>query len=141
MLLFQEGDLTIMVRVFKSSLAIAATLLLTLPACKAERDVTSPAEPAAEFEMVVVEAKGCIYCKLFRRDVEPTYVTSKHQKVAPLHYLDVNAERLDRMDLVAPVSIVPTAVLIKDNKEIFRIPGYTGPENFFHSVSYMLRTN
>ena len=33
---------------------------------------------------------------------------------------------------------LPTAVLLHNNREIGRIPGYVGPENFFHAVSHLL---
>ena len=33
---------------------------------------------------------------------------------------------------------LPTAVLLQNNREVGRIPGYLGPENFFHAINHLL---
>jgi len=114
-------------------------LLLTLPlgASRADLDTASiPSNPA--FELVVVEADGCIYCKLFRRDVLPAYEASRQGKEAPVRFLDVNDIETARLDLETAVDVVPTFVIVKSQHEVGRISGYIGPENFFHSISYLI---
>jgi thioredoxin-related protein len=87
---------------------------------------------------VVVEAEGCIYCKLFRRDVLPTYESSEQARDMPVHFVDINDIDANHLDFKTDVDIVPTFVVVKSRHEIGRISGYIGPENFFHSISYLL---
>jgi thioredoxin-related protein len=34
--------------------------------------------------------------------------------------------------------MVPTTVLMQNNREVGRIPGYLGLENFFHAFNHLL---
>jgi thioredoxin-related protein len=56
----------------------------------------------------------------------------------PVRFIDVNDLEAAHLDLKTPVNIVPTFVVVKSRREIGRIPGYVGPENFFHSINYLL---
>ncbi|MEQ1717663.1 MAG: thioredoxin fold domain-containing protein [Hyphomicrobium sp.] len=95
--------------------------------------------PASEnFELVVMEAPGCTYCTLFRRDVLPSYEASPRAKDMPIRFVDVNDEAAEALGLETPVDIVPTFLVLKNHKEVGRIPGYTGPEYFFHTINYLL---
>lgn len=101
-------------------------------------DRTSPLPtPENGFELVVVEADGCIYCGLFRRAVLPAYQLSDDSKAMPIRFIDVNEIETAQLDFTAPVSIVPTFVVVKSRHEIGRIAGYVGPENFFHSINHL----
>ena len=86
----------------------------------------------------MLEAPGCLYCSIFRRDVLPSYTASPRAQTMPMRFLDLNDEAADKLNLTEPVNIVPTVVLMYDHREIGRIPGYVGPENFFHSINFML---
>lgn len=103
-------------------------------------DLETGALPASDLELVVVEAPGCLYCQLFRRDVAPAYVTSARAKTVPMRFVDLNALGNEGVLLASPIDSVPTVLLLKRSKEAGRIPGYTGPENFFHSVNYLIET-
>jgi thioredoxin-related protein len=120
------------------TLLIAALLLAAPPATpKAGLDTTAiPTESA--YQLVVLEAEGCIYCHLFRRDVLPGFAASEQGRQLPVRFLDINAVSDAHLDLQTPVDIVPTFIVVKNNKEVGRIPGYVGPENFYHSISYLL---
>lgn len=92
-------------------------------------------------QLVVMEADGCIYCNIFRRDVLPSYEASERGKDLPVRFIDVNDVETARIELQSPIDILPTFVVIKDNREIGRIPGYMGPEDFFHSINYLLSSS
>lgn len=127
-------------RVLLALVVAALCLAGPVPAGHAARD-TAQTELSATSDglrLVVIEAPGCIYCGLFRRDVLPRYQTSARAKELPLSFLDINNEEADRLSLTAPIQIVPTVLLLKAHKEVGRIPGYVGPENFFHSVNHLL---
>jgi thiol-disulfide isomerase/thioredoxin len=93
---------------------------------------------AASQEIVVFEVDDCSICGLFRDHVLPNYRRSARASELPIRFIDVNAEGVDKMKLIAPIQVVPTVVVIKDGQEVDRISGYTGPENFFELVSRML---
>lgn len=116
----------------------ALLLFLPMTASRAGLDTASVPAASTDFELVIVEAEGCIYCKLFRRDVLPAYQTSEQGKEAPVRFVDVNDMDKAQVDFASPVDIVPTFVVLKSHHEVGRISGYVGPENFFHTINYLL---
>lgn len=116
------------------------SLLMLAPAAssRAGLDAELPPNPGGNLELVVVEADGCIYCELFRRDVLPTYETSEQGKELPVRFVDINDIDADHLDFKADVEIVPTFVVVKSRHELGRISGYVGPEDFLHSIDDLL---
>lgn len=104
-------------------------------------DPSAPVPHYGNLQLVVMEADGCIYCSLFRRDVLPSYQVSERGKDMPVRFLDVNDVPKTGIELQSPIDILPTFVIVKDNHEIGRIPGYMGPEDFFHSINYLLSSS
>jgi thioredoxin-related protein len=104
---------------------------------RAARDIDVPATASAR-ELVVFEAPGCVYCAYFRRDVLPGYLNSQRAAEVPIRFVDV--EHADALEaaLASPLTIVPTVVLLEEGREVNRITGYPGPENFFQMVSRIL---
>jgi thioredoxin-related protein len=124
------------------SLILAAAMLFAgmQSAGHAGLDVEATLPQGENFELVVMEAPGCTYCTLFRRDVLPSYEASPRAKDMPIRFVDVNDEAAEGLGLQSPVDIVPTFLVLKNNKEVGRIPGYTGPEYFFHTINYLIST-
>lgn len=116
----------------------ACVAVLASPASQAALDFTSPSETASDVEIVVVEAPGCIYCHLFRRDVWPFYENSQLAKSVPMRFVDLNSLAVEELALESPIESVPTALVLRQKKELGRVPGYVGPENFFHSIDRLL---
>jgi thioredoxin-related protein len=90
------------------------------------------------YELIAFEAPGCNYCPVFRRDVQPSYATSRAGKTAPLRFIDVNDAAADTLQLASPVTMVPTLVLVRNRVEIGRINGYFGRENMHHMLNALL---
>lgn len=112
---------------------------LPQPAGAAPDRAASTNTPAATgIELIAFEAPGCIYCPILRRDVVPTYEASRAGRTAPLRFVDLNDAAADRIKLVAPITMVPTLVLVRDGVEIGRIPGYMGRENVHRLLDTML---
>lgn len=108
-------------------------------AAPAPESPAAAATAATAIEIIVLEAPGCIYCDLFRSDVKPAYEASPTARAAPLRFLDLNDEAADKLELTGgPVDIVPTVVVMKDHKEVARIAGYLGQENFFRVLHALL---
>lgn len=91
-------------------------------------------------QLYVIEAPGCTYCGVFRDDIAPAYVTSERGKELPLNYLDINDLPGTKLTLAAPVDIVPTFVVVKNNTEVGRVSGFVSAEDFYQSVKYILGT-
>lgn len=129
----------------RSAVVIGAALAVLLSpghpgdaATHAARAASAETAVASATEIVVLEAPGCIYCPIFRRDVLPAYQASARARTAPLRFLDLNDEAADKLPLVGPVTVVPTVVILREHREVARIPGYIGPDNFFHTVDSVL---
>lgn len=120
------------------ALLFALTILASARSSRAGLDLETAALPTGNLELVVIEADGCIYCGLFRRDVLPSYTVSDQGKQMPVRFVDVNDTDKARLDLKTPVDIVPTFIVVKSSHEVGRISGYMGPDDFFHSISYLL---
>lgn len=122
-------------------LAAATALFLTLGVpltSRAGLDLAPTGIRSTPYELIVIEADGCIYCDLFRRDVLPSYEKSEQGRQAPARFIDVNDTVAGQVELKSPISIVPTFIVAKDRKEIGRVPGYVGPENFYHAINYLM---
>ena len=120
------------------ALLFALTMIIPAKSSRADLDLETAALSTGTLELVVIEADGCIYCGLFRRDVLPSYAVSEQGKQMPVRFVDVNDTNTARLDLKSPVDIVPTFIVVKSQHEVGRISGYMGPEDFFHSISYLL---
>jgi thioredoxin-related protein len=94
--------------------------------------------PGPTLELIVIEARGCPMCRLFRDEIAPAYRASARARQAPLRFVDVSFTDPGTLNLVAPVEIVPTVILMRDGAEIDRLVGYTGPEIFMSVVGRML---
>jgi len=120
------------------ALDVLAAAWVMSSAVKAGLDHEAPIPTGSALELVVLEAPGCTYCGLFRRDVLPSYQASERAKDMPIRFVDINDKAADALGLDAPIDIVPTFVVLKNNHEVGRIPGYTGPEFFFHTINNLL---
>lgn len=123
-----------------AAIALVALALAILPpaAGNAARPIATAPIADGALELIVLEVESCIYCSLFRRDVLPKYQASPRAETVPIRFLDLNDEAADDLGLDGPVDIVPTVVLMKQNREVGRVPGYVGPENFFHAVNHLI---
>lgn len=89
-------------------------------------------------ELLVFEHPDCTYCQVFRSTVAPRYQNSQQAAAAPLRFFDIAKSDTDRLVLNSPITMVPTAVLMKDGREVDRIAGYWGPDNFFKMLTFII---
>ncbi len=125
---------------FFPALLIAALIAMS-PASLVRAALNDPSvtAPTNVYELVVVEIEGCTYCDVFRRDVLPAYQASPRSKELPLRFVDLNAPEAAHLQLSeGPLTVVPTVLLVKANREVSRVPGYMGPESFFQSITWMM---
>ena len=122
------------------ALLVLSVALWSVPAGpgRAALSLETGSVAVTEFELVVIEAPGCIYCQLFRRDVAPAYAASQRARSVPIRFTDINDLDTEELALTGPIDSVPTVLVLKGNSEVGRVPGYIGPENFFHSINRLL---
>jgi hypothetical protein len=100
----------------------AATLVVALV-------LTGAAAPAAE--LVMFSRVGCPYCAQFDREIAPIYDKSDEGKVAPLRRVDIHAAIPPDLGSITVERITPVFVLVDKGREIGRIRGYPGEDNFW----------
>jgi thioredoxin-related protein len=91
--------------------------------------LTGSAEKAAE--LVMFSRAGCPYCAQFDREIGPIYEKTDEGKAAPLRRVDINAPIPPDLGSIAVERITPVFVLVDKGREIGRIRGYPGEDNFW----------
>jgi hypothetical protein len=121
-----------------SCLILAAAL--AIPGTRSARAAVdlSIEQPGPTLELIVIEARRCPMCQLFRDEIAPVYRATARANRVPLRFVDVSFTDPATLNLVAPIEIVPTVVLMRDGVEIDRLVGYTGPAIFMNVVGRML---
>ncbi len=114
-----------------------ALLVVTAAATRAALDVDA-APHSTPLQLIVMEAPGCAYCKVFRRDILPSFATSQRGKALPVRFLDVNDLEEANLTLNSSVDMVPTFVLVQDRREVGRIAGYVGRAAFSQLIRRLL---
>lgn len=109
------------------------------PAANSARNEANVSPMSGPYELVVIEVEGCTYCDVFRRDVMPAFVASPQARELPIRFLDLNTPEATKLELTGgPLTVVPTVLLVRENREAGRAPGYMGPDGFFSAVRWML---
>ena len=122
-----------------TGLVLATVLLLPGETQRAQAATEIAAEQAGPtVELLVIEARGCPMCRLFRDEIAPAYRMTARAQRAPLRFIDVAHTDPATLNLSQPVEIIPTVVLMRDGVEVDRLVGYTGPEIFMQAVGVML---
>jgi thioredoxin-related protein len=124
---------------------IVSLLALTMGAGQksyASRDlIPGPAPTGPRLEILVFETESCTYCEIFRRDVAPRYRFAPLSAQAPLRFIDIGKVDVDKIGLSSRLHILPTTVLMKDGREVERIPGLTAAETYYRLLQYMITKN
>jgi hypothetical protein len=103
---------------FARALALVVALLLTGSVARAA-------------ELVMFSRAGCPYCAQFDREIAPIYEKTDEGKAAPLRRVDINAPVPTDLGSVTVERITPVFVLVDSGREIGRIRGYPGEDNFW----------
>ncbi len=98
--------------------------------------LTGPVASAAE--LVMFARAGCPYCEQFDREIGPIYPKTDEGKAAPLRRLDIHASIPPDLGFVRVEPITPVFVLVDHGREIGRIRGYPGEDNFWGLLAGMI---
>lgn len=120
----------------------AAALLMAITGHGLSRAAHTDASstPPPPMEVLVFEHPDCVYCPVFRNRIAERYKQSLHASEAPLRFVDITNTEAKGLGLKAPISVVPTAVVIKRGREVDRITGLWGADHFFKMVSFIIRS-
>jgi hypothetical protein len=93
-------------------------------------------------ELIMVEQRGCLYCKMWHEDVGPEeYSRAAEGVFAPLRRIDLHAPRPEDITFASPLRITPTFVLVDDGRELARMEGYPGEDFFWGLLDRMLKAH
>ena len=93
---------------------------------------------ASAAELVMFSRVGCPYCAQFDREIAPIYDKSDEGKVAPLRRVDIDAPIPPDLGSITVERITPVFVLVDKGREIGRIRGYPGEDNFWGLLAGMI---
>jgi thioredoxin-related protein len=119
---------------------IGVSLALSLMPVSREAGTASVARAAqgAVVEVLVFEHADCTYCQVFRRDVMPKYHLAARVAAPPMRFIDIAKGDMGGLGLGRGIDVVPTAVVVRDGREVGRIAGYWGSANFFQLLAHIL---
>jgi hypothetical protein len=93
--------------------------------------VLSTPSSIAAAELVMLSRAGCPYCERFDREIGPVYGRTDEGKIAPLRRVDIHKAIPGDLKFVAMEPLTPVFVLVDHGREMGRIRGYPGEDNFW----------
>ena len=86
-------------------------------------------------QLLMIDDTACPYCELWEEEIGYMYIKTEEGKLAPLirHHYGENIP--EDISLISDPIVTPTFILLKDNKEKYRIEGYPGEEFFWSFLS------
>jgi hypothetical protein len=91
------------------------------------------------FRLLMVEQPGCVYCRVFNRDIAPIYAVAPEGRAVPLVRVQLRDPAPEGVTLASRPFATPTFILIgPDGTEVDRIVGYLGEDFFWPYLGRML---
>jgi hypothetical protein len=82
-------------------------------------------------ELVIFEQAGCAWCQAFDREIAPIYGKTQEGARAPLRRVDIAQAVPSDLAFIELERLTPLFVLVDRGREIGRIRGYPGDDNFW----------
>lgn len=90
-------------------------------------------------ELVMFEQAGCEWCAVFDRDVAPIYGKTAEGQRAPLRRVTMGAPLPADLAFIQVERLTPLFVLVDKGREIGRIRGYPGDDNFWGLLGALIK--
>jgi thioredoxin-related protein len=90
-------------------------------------------------ELVMFEQAGCEWCAAFDREIAPVYDKTDEGRRAPLRRVDIMQKSPQDLAFIDVERLTPLFVLIDAGREIGRIRGYPGEDNFWGLLGAMIK--
>lgn len=98
----------------------------------------SVAQESQGFRLLMVEQPGCVYCRVFNRDIAPIYDVAPEGRAVPLVSVQLRAPAPEGVTLTSRPFATPTFILIgPDGVEVDRMVGYLGDDFFWPYLTRM----
>ena len=101
--------------------------------------ITLTAIPARSAELVMFEQAGCVWCQAFDRDIAPVYGKTEEGQRAPLRRVDIDRALPSDIAFIQRERLTPLFVLVDKGREIGRIRGYPGDDNFWGLLGVLIK--
>jgi thioredoxin-related protein len=90
-------------------------------------------------ELVMFEQAGCAWCEAFDREIAPIYGKTEEGLRAPLRRVDTARTLPPDLAFIERERLTPLFVLVDRGREIGRIRGYPGDDNFWGLLSALMK--
>jgi hypothetical protein len=90
-------------------------------------------------ELVMFEQAGCVWCEAFNRDIAPVYGKTDEGRRAPLRRIDIAGPVPAELAFIDIEKLTPLFVMVDNGREIGRIRGYPGEDNFWGLLSVLIK--
>ncbi|MGR3621796.1 hypothetical protein [Pseudophaeobacter sp.] len=91
----------------------------------------------SHYELVMVEQRGCEWCRRWNEEIAPIYPKTSEGQFAPLRRVDLRALP-DDLKVTRRLNFTPTFLIVKDGHEMARLEGYPGEDFFWPLISQMM---
>jgi hypothetical protein len=93
---------------------------------------------AGAAELIMFEQGGCAWCETFDREIAPIYPKTAEGQRAPLRRLNIDQPLPPDLAFIEVERLAPLFVLVDGGKEIGRIRGYPGEDNFWGMLGVLI---
>ena len=90
-------------------------------------------------ELVMFEQAGCVWCEAFDREIAPVYAKTDEGKRAPLRRVDIMQKSPSDLAFIDAERLTPLFVLVEGGREVGRIRGYPGEDNFWGLLGVLIK--
>lgn len=89
-------------------------------------------------ELIMLEQRGCVYCKRWDKEIGGIYPKTDEGKLAPLRKVDIHDPLPDDLKGLQIDRFTPTFIVMDGRTEVGRIRGYPGDEFFWFLLGSLL---
>jgi hypothetical protein len=90
-------------------------------------------------ELVMFEQAGCVWCESFNREIAPVYDKTDEGRRAPLRRVDIASPPPQEPTFIEAERLTPLFVLVDKGREVGRIRGYPGEDNFWGLLGALIK--
>jgi hypothetical protein len=90
-------------------------------------------------ELVMFEQAGCPWCQVFDREIASIYPKTDEGVRAPLRRVDLRGAQPPDLGFMQVERLTPLFVLVDKGREIGRIRGYPGEDNFWGLLGVLIK--
>jgi len=94
---------------------------------------------ARSAELVMFEQPGCVWCDTFDREIGPIYPKTAEGQRVPLRRVNIDNPLPNDLGFLVVERLAPLFILVDKGREIGRIRGYPGEDNFWGLLGALIK--